>query len=412
MSIEVSLLTEVQTIPGNEIVFTNIEPESQESFYDLINIIIEEETRLSQLTAQNKELIPAHQKKVKCILSIDKEALDFLSKRITTPPNKERMSFIEFLTQKRVKISINPILNQSAQLLVYLKNNFKCEENQSSYLLLLLVSRDQPTLLNEYFTVLQQQGFKSSTILTRINSAILLVDYIRMITDSDFRNLTDLIERLGRERTFYHTINSRENQQKTREKLIQLREWGENGIIGLQRLMVQGWTYFDALIRLSLHEKLTCHQYSWSLGYTLASLWIFAVNARGQSIERMTMKDWKEMKTHQFHLANEFKTSRQYQYQIVSSTDILKFFVLYLRKQIIPPEIDSDEAVLFPNSKGQQLATGELTRKIQNIFTPYGYHITVTRLRDMISTHIQELFEAGKLTVDGNDDSFTSSHMS
>jgi hypothetical protein len=399
-SMEQSLLLNVNSIPANEIIFTNINTNDPgESFHDLISIIIEEEAKLTRLSAQNKELIPDHPKKTHCILSTDKEALDFLSNGIKVAPNKNRMSFLEFLAQKRVKNSINPILNQSAQLLVYLKNNFQCEEKKS-YSLLLLVSRDQPTLFNEYFAVLQQQGFKPSTILTRINSAILLIDYIRMVTDSDFRNLTDLIERLGRERTFYHTITSRANQQKTREKLIQLREWGEDGIVGLQRLMIQGWTYYDALIRLSLHEKLTCHQYSWSLGYTLASLWIFAVNARAQSIERMTMKDWKEMKTNQFHLANEFKTSKTYQYQIVASTDILKLFVSYLRPQIIPPEIDSDESILFPNSKGQQLATGELTRKIQNIFTPYGYHITVTRLRDMASTHIEDLFSSGRITLE------------
>lgn len=396
---ERSLLVSLQTIPSNEIPSIGSTTEPKESFHDLISIIIDEETKLIRLSAQNKELIPQHPKKTNCILSSDKESLDFLSKGIHVGSNKVRMSFLEFISQKRVKKSLESILNQSSQLIGYLKKN-ECQERKS-YTLLLRVSRDRPTLFGDYFTLLYQQGFKSSTILTRINSAVMLIDYVRMVTDSDFRSLSDLIERLGRERTFYQTITSRENQLKTRQKLIELREWGEDGIIGLQRLMVEGWTYFDALIRLSLQTKLTVHQYSWSLGYTLASLWIFAVNARPQSIENMTMKDWREMNTNQFFLSNQFKTSNCYNYQIVASTDILKLFVCYIRCQIIPPNVDSDEAILFPNSKGEKLASGELTRKIQNIFSPYGYHITVTRLRDMLSTHIEELYNLGKIQFEG-----------
>ncbi len=395
-----SLLVSLNTIPSNEITSNDSETEQTESFHDLISIIIEEEAKLTRLSAQNKELIPQHPKKTNCILSSDKESLDFLKKGIQLGPDQVRMSFLDFISQKRVKKSLESILNQSSQLIVFLKKNDICLEKKS-YPLLLQVSRDKPTLLNEYFSLLHQQGFKSSTILTRINSAIMLIDYIRMVTDTDFRNLSDLIERLGRERTLYQTITSRECQQKTREKLIEMREWGEDGIIGLQRLMIEGWTYYDALIRLSLHTKLTSHQYSWTLGYTLASLWIFAVNARAQSIESMTMKDWKEMNTHQFYLANEFKTSKSYGYQIVASTDILKLFVCYLRCQVIPSDVDSDEAILFPNFKGQPLASGELTRKIQNIFSPYGYHITVTRLRDMLSTHIEELYRLGRIQFEG-----------
>lgn len=42
-------------------------------------------------------------------------------------------------------------------------------------------------------------------------------------------------------------------------------------------IMIQAWDNFDALASLSLIQKLTSHQYSWCLGYALASLFAFEV---------------------------------------------------------------------------------------------------------------------------------------
>jgi hypothetical protein len=75
--------------------------------------------------------------------------------------------------------------------------------------------------------------------------------------------------------------------------------------------------------------------------------------------------------------------------------------VNHIRKTAIPPDIDSDEAVLFPTSLGTPLASGEASKKVEKIFRIYGYHITVTTLRDMISTHVEDMFQTGQLTPDG-----------
>lgn len=370
--------------------------ETTETYQSLIEIVIEQEARLNFLENQNKHLIPDHPKRTNCVLSSDQESLRFFSNGFKTSSNTIRMSFSNYLSQRRCQISLKSILKQCSQLMSYLKNSVEFNGDFSEYLIGICTNR--PTLFNEYFTLLREQNLKPSTILTRINSSILLIDYLRMVNDTGFRNLTEMIERLERERTFYQTIATRENQQKTKEVLLKKREWIPEGIFGLQKLMEDSWPYYDALVRLTFHTKLTVFQYSWAIGYTLASLWVFAVNARGQSIENMRMKDWKEISTYQFHLSEKFKTSSTYKYQIVASTDILKLYVRYIRPQIIPADIDSDEAFLFPNSKGSKLASGELSRKISNTFKVYGYHFTVTRLRDMISTHIADLHRDQKIT--------------
>jgi hypothetical protein len=222
-----------------------------------------------------------------------------------------------------------------------------------------------------------------------------------MTSNIHFTILTEARQILELERKYSTTMASRSNKLKTVDKLLLAREWVKDGIIGVQRMMKDSWPYFDALIRLSFHHRLSCHQYSWCVGYALASLWVFAVNARSQSIQLMTLKSWKEISTYQFSLSNQFKTSSTYQYQIIASTDILKLYVTYIRKTAIPPELDSDDAVLFPTYKGTPLSSGEASKKVEKIFRTYGYHLTITTLRDMISTRIEDMFQSGELTSEG-----------
>jgi hypothetical protein len=169
-------------------------------------------------------------------------------------------------------------------------------------------------------------------------------------------------------------------------------------------MMKDSWPYFDALLCLSLHQALTCKQYSWAVGYTLASLWVYAMNSRSQSIEKMTIKAIKEIKTNGFHLSSEFKTSSCYKFQIVSPTNILELYIKYIRPHVIGPEIDSDDAVVFPSFKGTPLSAGEATRKIKNVFLTYGYDISITTLRDMLATHVEVLYQEDKLTEQGEFD--------
>lgn len=115
----------------------------------------------------------------------------------------------------------------------------------------------------------------------------------------------------------------------------------------------------------------------------------------------MTLKNWNEISTNQFSLSNHFKTVHSYKYQIIAPTEILGLYVNNIRQCAIKPEHDSEEATLFPNYEGKILASGEITKKVENVFRYYGYHITITKLRDMISTHIEDMYRCGKLTEQG-----------
>lgn len=207
-------------------------------------------------------------------------------------------------------------------------------------------------------------------------------------------------ERLKLERRRFHLLERRQTKSNTLDLMIQQKEWVEDGMEGLMRMMKDSWRYFDALVCLSCYQPLSCHQYSWALGYSLASLWVMTLNARIGCIERMIMKDYHSIENNQFHLASDFKTSETYNYQIVMTTDIIGIFIKYIRKHVIPPEIDSEEAVVFPSFKGSPLCQGEASKKASNIFKRYGYHLSVTKLRAMISTHVEDKFRSDEITLE------------
>lgn len=76
---------------------------------------------------------------------------------------------------------------------------------------------------------------------------------------------------------------------------------------GLLEMLKDSFSYFDSLVCLSLYQPISSHQYSWCLGYALASMWVIATNSRTKSIERMTMKDYKNIKKNNFfyHLTSK-----------------------------------------------------------------------------------------------------------
>lgn len=379
----------------------SIDPLS-DNFQNILSFVIEEERRLNIEQQRNSVLIPKTVKKTPCMFSVDQAAFDFLSEG--SPSYATIMTFKAYVATRRESKGIDAVLNQCSQFITYVKNNEEIKDikQMNVYDSVLAICEQTPAIFNNYFNILRDQGLKSSTILIRINSLLHLIDWIRMTSNTHFTNLTEAKERLELERKYSTTMASRANKLKTTDKLILAREWVDNGIIGVQKMMKDSWPYFDALVRLSFHHRLSCHQYSWCVGYTLASLWVFAVNARSQAIQLMTMKSWKEISSYQFSLSNQFKTSGTYQYQIIASTDILKLYVTHIRKTAIQPEMDSDDAVLFPTYKGTPLSSGEASKKVEKIFRTYGYHITITTLRDMISTHVEDMFQAGNLTREGN----------
>jgi hypothetical protein len=180
--------------------------------------------------------------------------------------------------------------------------------------------------------------------------------------------------------------------------MIERREWVPGGMSEIMEMMIDSFAYFDSLVALATFQTLSCHQYSWALGYALASMWTMAYNARIGAIETMTMSDYQSIEQENFYLADQFKTSNVYSYQIVKTTDVVKIFVKYVRRHVVSSESDSGEAVLFPSWKSTPLAQGEASKKVSNIFKRYGYNLTVTRLRSIISTHVEEKFNKNEIS--------------
>ena len=209
-----------------------------------------------------------------------------------------------------------------------------------------------------------------------------------------------MTERLRIERKRFKLLEKRSQRGKTLDHLIQKREWVEDGMTGLLRMVKDSWSYFDSLVCLATYQPLSCHQYSWALGYALSTMWILSLNARNGCIERLTMKDYHNIQSKNFHLASDFKTSSKYSYQIVSTTDIVAIFIKYIRRYVITDEIDSDDAVVFPSFLGTPLSPGEGSKKVTSIFRRYGYHITITKLRAMISTHLEDKFHQNEISFE------------
>ena len=207
-------------------------------------------------------------------------------------------------------------------------------------------------------------------------------------------------ERLRIERKRFKQMEKRHHRSKTLDNLISKREWVEEGMIGLVNMLKDSWKYFDSLVCLACYQPITCHQYSWALGYALSTMWILCMNARNGCIERLTMKDYHNIQSKNFHLASDFKTSSKYSYQIVSTTDIVGIFIKYIRIHVISSDIDSDDAVVFPSFKGTPLCPGEGSKKVSNIFKRYGYQLTVTKLRAIISTHLEDKFHNNEITLE------------
>lgn len=74
-------------------------------------------------------------------------------------------------------------------------------------------------------------------------------------------------------------------------------------------------------------------------------------------------------------------------------------YVKYLRPQILADEYDSDDAKVFLNWNGKPLGPGDLNKKVKKFFRRYGYDLSITRLREIIATHVED--SAQDLTNEG-----------
>jgi hypothetical protein len=368
--------------------------------YDIISIkVFEEERRLKNLLIQNAQLIPTTPKKTQCSLEIDTAARKYFESK----NNPLLLSFRDYISERRESSSsTTSVVQQCCQFVSYLKITLKSNKEIEIPNLLIDVVLNHSLLFHQYFQYLRDHGLKTSTILIRVNSIYHLTHWMRLTRTQHFTEFSHVIDRLIIDRNRYNAISNIDQKSKTLETLIDKRQWVEGGLPALQAMMVDSFHYFDALVSLTKYQQLTSHQYSWSLGFTLATFWVYGINARAQSIESMTRKHFEEIQQSQFHLSSNFKTSSTYGYQIVAATDILRFYVKHIRKQRIPEEVDSDEATLFPSYLGTPLTKGEANRKVHLIFEKYGYDLSITKLRDMLSTHIEELYKSGTITQEGN----------
>lgn len=363
--------------------------------YDIIATkVYEEERRLHNLYQRNLQLIPNRKKKTPCSLPINNSAMKYFTKN----SNEILLSFQNYINERRDNQSSTlATLHQCSQFISYLEMTLQ-KKDLSTLDLLFDVVVNHSLLFHHYFQFLRDNGLKCSTILIRLNSIYHLIQWLRMTNSQHFTELSNVLDRLIIDRNRYNSITTIEQKKKTIDHFIGTRQWVEGGISSLQTMMLDSWPYFDALISLSKYQHLKSHQYSWALGFTLSTLWIYGINARAKSIESMTLKDFKEMEENGFCLSTNFKTVSTYGYQIVSPTDVLRIYVKYLRNQIIPEEIDSDQATLFPTFAKTPLAKGEVSKKINSIFKRYGYDLNVTKLRDMLSCHIEDLHTEGKIS--------------
>lgn len=368
-----------------------------ESYHSVSIRVFEEERRLNSLRLRNAQKIPNREKKTNCSLPLNKDAIKFFENE----KNDISLSFKKYIHERRDnETSTLTILQQCSQFISYLKTTLNIDKIIIPDLLY-NVAINHSLLFHQFFQHLRDQGLKCATILIRVNALCHLIQWFRMTRVDHFAELTHVLDRLVIERNRYQSITSIEQKKKTLDNLIHLRQWVEGGIPELQAMMLDSWPYFDALVSLSVYQKLKISQYSWCLGYTLASFWVYGINARPKSIESMKKKHLEEIRNNQFHLSSNFKTSNTYGYQIVSVPDILQIYVRFIRKQIIPENIDSDEAALFPTYASSPIKNGEASKKINLIFSKYGYDICVTKLRDMLSTYIEELHSSGRISQKG-----------
>lgn len=375
-----------------------------ETYDSIAKNYFDQDRRLHNLKQTNLQIIPEKIKKSICSLPNNNAAMTYFRKQSAAMT----LTFEKFIQERRMSESSTlSTLQQCSQFISYLQMSLKNKDMKTPDLLFHVVLHHS-LLFHQYLQFLRDNGLKCSTILIRINSLIHLIQWLRLIQTNHFTELSHVLDRLSIDRSRFNSIASIEQKNKTIDRLIAKRQWVAGGLPSLQEMMVDLWPKFDALVSLSNYQQLTCQQYSWAMGFTFATLWIYGVNARAQCIETMRMKDFKEMEQNGFHLSTNFKTSSTYNYQIVSPTDVLKTFVKHFRSQVIPEHIDSDEATLFPTFKKTPLTKGEVSRKIKEIFKTYGYDLNVTKLRDMLSCHIEELRINGKVSDTGELVSFNS----
>lgn len=220
-----------------------------------------------------------------------------------------------------------------------------------------------------------------------------------------YNDYRQCIDRLEEERKYYDQKNTKYMfLEKSYEAM--LAKGQSCSYSSLCNMMVQGWVYFSLLVTLSTLYPLTALQYSYCSTYALASLWVFAPNCRAQSIEYLTKGDFEIMENSEehsvFELSTHFKTVRNYTYQLVFVTDIVKIFIKYIRPTAIPAVVDSSLSTLFPTFEGRPLAQGEVNKKMKKLFARWGLDLSITEIRKTVAAYMKALEEKKHISTEGD----------
>jgi len=285
------------------------------SLNDILSKIDDEESRLEQERCLNEDLVPKEKRRGVCTITVDKEFKKFLRGHKYT---SDGGTFWEYIKDRRSENCLEPIVNQCCQFVTYLKMKNESYLQVGGSEVIEAVTRNQPSLFHEYLNHLLRGGsLKPGTIHNRIDSIQYLIEWLRYNCNNEiYFKYSHIIERLKEERNRFHSINRKHHRENSIDQLVKKRLWVDDGVEGLQAMMLDSWPYFDALVSLSCYIPLSKTRYSWALSYTLASMWCLTVNARVKSIESLTMKAFKELQVKKFHLSKSFKTSSIYHYQV------------------------------------------------------------------------------------------------
>lgn len=288
------------------------------TFEEIMEILDEEEKRMELELVLNEDLIPTEKKRGVCPIGEDKQFSKFLR---TSKQSADGGTFIDFIRERRNEKCLDSIIGHCSQFVSYVKSKSSLYHDLNGIKIIEAVCSNQPVLFHDHWNCLLRGGaLQPGTIQNRIDSLQYMIEWFRSNCNNDlYYKYNQIIERLKEERNRFNSINRKKAWGNTIDKLIIKRQWIEEGVPGLQQLMVDSWRHFDALVSLSCFLPLSRVRYSWALSYSLASLWCLSVNSRTKSIESLTMGGLENIKQQNFHLSTSFKTSSVYHYQVISS---------------------------------------------------------------------------------------------
>lgn len=163
----------------------------QRDYKEIIKYVQTEEQKLIIDLNRNKQLIPDRIKKGRCDLAMDTVAHNYFKNNQTKSSH-----FIFYLNQRKTsQQSIESSINHCCQFIYYVKSiesNLKTINDIRQ--LLVSICTTYPTLTHSYFDYLYDNNLQASTILSRIDSLVVLFDWMKLNSNDviAFRDVSKL----------------------------------------------------------------------------------------------------------------------------------------------------------------------------------------------------------------------------